>query len=163
MSDRSAVSVIVPTLLVERVIALIETYDGHPDEQNKYTVEKDFDLELTELVYLDCKDGWLKAIDRHDVLKEAGIPFSFYGNEAGDNPAGYYHGRIMPDGSYHQTEVVTGNVAPDPDAMLKLIDQGRLVELATLIKDHLKGTHPISWETQIEPVKKLAAELLLEG
>jgi len=163
MSDRVSASVVVPTLLANKAIELIETLDGHPDNSNQVVTLKGTDFGLTELHYAEVSDGWLHSIDSEQLLTKKRIPFDFSWESCGGEPAGHYSGRIQSDGSYHQTEVVTDNVAPDPDEMLTLIDQGRLVELATLIKDHLKGTHPIPWETQIEPVKKLAAELLLDG
>jgi len=162
MSDRSAVSVIVPTLLVEKAIELIEPYDGDPNEevQHATTVEG---LPLTELVYLEVPNGWLRAIDNECVLGSAGIPYDFSWEATGFNKAGAKHGRILADGSYKVTEVTEGEEAPFMHVMLQLISEGKLQDLAALITQHAESTHPIPWETQIEPVKKLAAELLLDG
>ena len=162
MSDRVSVSVIVPTLLVEKAIDLIAKYSGDPNEviEHPATVEG---LPLSELVYYEVVDGWLSAMDSEAVLDAANIPYDYSWEATGDAKAGAAHGRILTDGRYKTTSVTEGEEAPFMHVMLGLISEEKLQDLAALITKHAETTHPIPWETQIEPVKKLAAELLLDG
>lgn len=149
MGDRTSVTLVVLTSQAKAAQAL---FDVAADQQINH------DNYLSNFVFYEVNYGNLAFLDE---LVAAGIAFDSYWDAGSEYGPGTTYSRYTENGEHICFDLSDDQINPNIDQLVSRLDKPD--ELVSFIKDHVKATTELPWDSQEEYGKLYRARQLIVG